>query len=181
MKSTRAPLEGLIIFEPRILADDRGYFFEVYHNERYAEYGIPPFVQDNHSYSKKGVLRGLHYQLPHSQGKLVGVTQGSVWDVAIDLRRASPTFGKWFGIQLDAESHRQMYIPPGFAHGYCVLSDSADFYYKCTDFYAPGSEHGIAWNDPDLNIQWPISNPVLSIKDTAYSPLNEIADEKLFA
>lgn len=138
-------------------------------------------MQDNYSRSKKNVLRGLHYQLPHPQGKLVGVTRGSVYDVVVDIRLSSPTFGNWFGIHLNDENQMQMYIPPGFAHGFCVLSDEADFYYKCTDFYAPGTEHGIIWNDEKLNIAWPISNPILSPKDEIYSSLYEIPHDQLFA
>jgi dTDP-4-dehydrorhamnose 3,5-epimerase len=181
MKISTAPIEGLIIIEPKIFHDERGYFFEVHHQQRFAELGIPAFVQDNHSRSTKGVLRGLHYQTPNAQGKLVGVLAGCVWDVAVDLRRSSRTFGQWFAVTLDAQSHRQMYIPPGFAHGYCVLSESADFYYKCTDFYTPSAEAGVAWDDPELAIKWPIDNPLLSPKDTCYPRLKEMTNEKLFA
>jgi|SRR5579885_2154765 dTDP-4-dehydrorhamnose 3,5-epimerase len=180
MKVTEGPLPGLLIIEPRVFNDNRGYFFEVFQQKRYAEFGIPAFVQDNVSRSARNVLRGLHYQLPHAQGKLVFVTRGSVWDVAVDIRTNSPTFGQWFGIHLNDENHTQFYIPPGFAHGFCVLSDEADFHYKCTDYYQPGSEHGIAWNDERLNIPWPVSNPVLSPKDEIYPALHEIAHEKLF-
>lgn len=181
MKIIAAELSGLFIFEPAIYQDSRGYFVEIYQAERFAELGIPPFVQDNYSHSIKNVIRGLHYQYPHAQGKLVGVTKGSVWDVAVDLRRSSKTFGKWFGITLDDQSHRQMYIPPGFAHGFCVLSDGADFYYKCTAPYAPQYEQGIAWNDNDLKITWPIADPILSKKDAAFPRLKEINHEKFFA
>lgn len=180
MKVTEAPLSGLMIFEPRIFADNRGYFYEVFQQNRYAECGLPRFVQDNVSRSKQNTLRGLHYQLPHEQGKLVWVTRGTVWDVAVDIRRTSPTFGQWFAITLSDENHTQMYIPPGFAHGFCVLSEEADFYYKCTDFYAPSSEQGIAWNDVNLNIPWPIKNPILSPKDEIYPSLYEITHECLF-
>jgi dTDP-4-dehydrorhamnose 3,5-epimerase len=181
MKITETRLSGLIILEPRVFHDNRGYFFEVFQQQRYAEYGLTSFVQDNVSRSKRGVLRGLHYQLPKAQGKLVWVTRGAVWDVAVDIRRGSPTFGKWFGITLNDENHMQMYIPPGFAHGFCVLSEEADFYYKCTDFYSPADEQGIAWNDATLNIPWPIQNPILAPKDEHYPSLNEITHEKLFA
>lgn len=181
MKMTEGPLSGLLIFEPKIFNDNRGYFFEVFQAERYADVGIPPFVQDNISRSTKNVLRGLHYQLPRAQGKLVWVTRGTVWDIALDIRVSSPTFGQWFSIILSDENHTQMYIPPGFAHGFCVLSDEADFYYKCTDFYTPKAEHGIAWNDTNLNIPWPIQHPILSPKDEVYPHLKDIPHENLFA
>lgn len=181
MKISTAPLEGLIIIEPKVFVDARGYFFETFQSQRYADLGIPAFVQDNVSRSNKNVLRGLHYQLPHAQGKLVWVTRGSVWDVVIDIRVKSPTFGQWFGITLSDENHLQMYIPPGFAHGFCVQSEVADFHYKCTDFYTPSAEHGIRWNDPKLNIPWPISHPITSPKDDIYPTLNEIPHDQLFA
>ncbi len=181
MKIIPTPIEGLIVFEPKLFHDERGYFFEVHHQQRFAQLGIPTFVQDNHSHSVQHVLRGLHYQSSHAQGKLVGVTQGEVWDVAVDLRRSSPTFGKWFGVNLDAKTHRQMYIPPGFAHGYCVLSATADFYYKCTDFYTPSAEGGLIWNDPQLAIEWPVKQPILSSKDMLYPSFKESVDEKIFA
>ncbi len=169
-----------MIIEPQLFVDQRGYFYEVFQQKRYADYGIPPMVQDNASRSKRNTLRGLHYQLPHAQGKLVWVTRGTVWDVAVDIRLQSPTFGKWFGITLSDENHTQFYIPPGFAHGFCVLSEEADFQYKCTDYYSPGAEHGIAWNDKKLNIPWPVTSPILSPKDEMYPSLHEIANEKLF-
>lgn len=181
MKVTETNLSGLLLIEPKILTDNRGYFFEGAQQTRYGQYGIPPFVQQNLSRSKKNVLRGLHYQLPQAQGKLVGVTHGEVWDVAVDIRRSSPTFGQWFGTVLNDQQHAQLYIPPGFAHGFCVLSESADFYYLCTDFYAPSCEHGILWNDPTLNIAWPVQQPILSAKDETYLHLNQIDHEKLFA
>ena len=181
MNIRQAPLQGLIIIEPKVFKDERGYFFETFQQQRYAELGIPAFVQDNISHSKKHVLRGLHFQHPHGQGKLVSVTRGSVFDVVVDIRRSSPTFGKSFAITLSDENHSQMFIPAGFAHGFCVLSDEADFSYKCTDYYAPQCEHGIAWNDPQLNIAWPTQHPLLSPKDQQYPSLNEIAHEKLFA
>lgn len=181
LKITHTPLDGIIIIEPKILCDSRGYFFEMYQQERFKELGIPPFIQDNHSLSKANVIRGLHYQQPNPQGKLVGVTQGTVWDVVVDIRQTSANYGKWFSIILDAEHHRQMYIPPGFAHGFCVLSEVAAFYYKCTQFYDPKAEQGIAWNDPSINIDWPIKNPILSEKDQHHPLLNEISHEKLFA
>lgn len=181
LDTMQGPLAGLIIINPRVFKDDRGYFFETFQEQRYKELGIPNFVQDNISRSQKNVLRGLHYQRPHTQGKLVSVIVGSVWDVVVDIRRSSPTFGQWFGITLSEENHTQMYIPPGFAHGFCVLSDEVIFAYKCTDFYAPKAEHGIAWNDPGLGIAWPITQPILSPKDEMYANLNEIAHDDLFA
>lgn len=180
MKITEGPLPGLLLIEPNVWVDNRGYFYEVYQENRYQEYQLPHFVQDNVSRSKRNVLRGLHYQLPHSQGKLVFVTRGNAWDVSVDLRINSPTFGQWFGIYLNEENHTQLYIPPGFAHGFCVLSDEADFHYKCTDYYFPNAEHGIAWNDVDLNISWPIEHPILSPKDATYPLLRELTNEKLF-
>lgn len=181
MKVTQGPLDGLVIIEPRLFHDNRGYFYEDFQKIRYSELGLPEFVQDNISRSKQNVIRGLHYQLPNSQGKLVGVTRGTIWDVVVDVRRSSPTFGQWFGITLSDENHVQMYIPPGFAHGFCVTSSEADFYYKCTDYYSPPAEHGIAWNDPKLNIPWPVKNPILSPKDEVYTPLHEIPHDQLFA
>jgi dTDP-4-dehydrorhamnose 3,5-epimerase len=181
MKITPGPLAGLLIIEPSVFKDERGYFFESHQQERYLEAGIPAFVQDNISHSKQHVLRGLHYQHPHAQGKLVGVIRGKVWDVAVDIRLQSPTFGQWFSIVLSDDNHNQLYIPPGFAHGFCVLSPEADFYYKCTDYYAPQSERGIIWNDKKLNIPWPVQQPILSPKDEIYPSLHEIAHEELFA
>lgn len=180
MKTKEAPLEGLIIIEPSVFNDNRGYFYEGYQQQRYAQLNMPSLVQDNVSRSQNNVIRGLHYQLPHAQGKLVGVTHGKVWDVVVDIRVKSSTFGQWFGIELSDENHIQMYVPPGFAHGFCVLSDSADFYYKCSDFYTPGCEHGIIWNDPSLNIHWPTTTPILSPKDEIYPSLREIPHEQLF-
>lgn len=168
MDIRQAPLPGLIIIQPKTFEDERGYFYESFQHKRYAELGIPPFVQDNSSRSKKNVLRGLHFQSPHPQGKLVYVTRGHVWDVAVDIRNNSPTYGQWFGLHLSDENHTQMYIPQGFAHGFCVLSDEADFHYKCTDYYFPEAEQGIIWNDKKLNIPWPLENPVLSAKDQLF-------------
>ena len=181
MKITNTPLSGLIIIDPIIHTDQRGFFFETFQQERYTDLGIPPFVQDNISRSKQHTLRGLNYQLPRSQGKLIWAIRGAIWDVVIDIRKNSKTFGQSFSIKLNDENHTQFYIPPGFAHGFCVLSNEADIYYKCTDFYMPACEHGILWNDPDLNISWPSSQPVLSAKDAKYPPLREIAQEHLFA
>ena len=156
------------LIKPRRFDDDRGFFQQTYHYDQYAEAGITTrFVQDNWSRSSKGVLRGLHYQLEHPQAKLVSVIHGEVFDVAVDIRQRSPTFGKWVGERLSAESGHQLYVPEGFAHGFLVLSDTVDFMYKCSDFYAPGDEYGIAWNDADLGIQWPDLGiePILAEKD----------------
>lgn len=180
MNITKGPLPGLLIITPRVFHDERGYFYESFNQKPYLDAGIPPFVQDNHSLSKKNVLRGLHYQLPHAQGKLVFVTRGKVWDVVVDIRQSSPTFMKWFSIELSDENHQQLYIPPGFAHGFCTLSETADFAYKCTDFYTPGAEHGIRYDDPALNIPWPVETPILSDKDKVYPSLKDIPAENLF-
>ena len=180
MQIIATPLAGLMIIEPRIFNDERGHFYELFQNNRYQQYGMPAFVQTNVSYSQQNVLRGLHYQLPNAQGKLVGVIKGAVFDVALDIRKNSPTFGQWFSVLLNDQNHLQMYIPPGFAHGFCVLSDGADFYYQCTDFYMPEAEKGIAWDDNEINITWPITEPILSPKDKNYPSLSEISDEHLF-
>jgi dTDP-4-dehydrorhamnose 3,5-epimerase len=180
MDIKHTPLDGLIILQPKTFKDERGYFYETFQQKRYADLGLPAFVQDNFSRSARNVIRGLHFQLPNAQGKLVYVTRGSVWDVVVDIRKSSKTFGQWFGIHLNDENHTQFYIPPGFAHGFCVLSDEADFHYKCTDFYMPGTEHGILWNDPQLNIPWPVQQPVLSPKDKLYPCLKDYEHEKLF-
>ena len=167
MKITKTHLLGCIVIEPKVFRDARGFFLETYQKEKYQEIGITEdFVQDNRSRSAKGVLRGLHFQTNQPQGKLVSVTSGAVYDVAVDLRPESATFGSYFGLVLSAELNNQLYIPPGFAHGFCVLSDSADFLYKCTQYYNPESESGIQWNDPTLRINWPISNPFVSEKDS---------------
>lgn len=181
MNITEGPLAGVKIIEPRVFSDDRGYFYESHQIKRYEEAGIPNLVQDNISLSKKNTVRGLHYQLPNQQGKLVWVTRGKVWDVMVDIRKSSPTFKKWFAIELSEEKPTQVYIPPGFAHGFCVLSDEAVFCYKCSDFYAPDAEHGIIWNDTELGIEWPVDTPVLSAKDEKYPTLSEIADDNLFS
>ncbi len=153
---TKCPIEGLYIIEPVVYQDERGYFTETYNARDMEEAGLQmKFVQDNQSGSSKGVLRGLHFQINHPQGKLVRVIKGNVFDVAVDLRKGSETFGKWFGIELSAENHKQFYISEGFAHGFLVLSDKAEFCYKCTDFYHPGDEGGLAWNDPSIGIAWP--------------------------
>jgi dTDP-4-dehydrorhamnose 3,5-epimerase len=177
MEIIKTSIPEVIVFIPPVFTDSRGYFLETYQQQKYAEAGISkPFVQDNQSYSTKNVLRGLHFQLRHPQAKLVRVTQGSVFDVAIDIRKNSPTFGKWHGEILSAENKKQMYIPENFAHGFCVLSDSAEFVYKCTDFYVPGDESGLIWNDKQLGIKWPIEQPILSDKDATLSSLADVLE-----
>lgn len=156
IKVTKCPIGGLYIIEPTVHGDDRGYFMETYNQKDFQEAGLNMvFVQDNQSMSTKGVLRGLHFQKQYPQGKLVRVIKGSVFDVAVDLRSNSETYGKWFGVELTAENKKQFYIPEGFAHGFLVLSDVAEFCYKCTDFYHPNDEGGLAWNDPEIGIEWP--------------------------
>nr|WP_315261623.1 dTDP-4-dehydrorhamnose 3,5-epimerase [uncultured Duganella sp.] len=171
MNVITTPLAGLMVLEPRVFGDDRGFFFESYNARRFAELtGVTAdFVQDNHSRSSKGVLRGLHYQIQQAQGKLVRATAGAVFDVAVDIRKSSPTFGQWYGIELSAENKRQMWIPPGFAHGFVVTSDTAEFLYKTTDYWAPEHERAILWNDPAIGIDWPQLDaaPLLSGKDQA--------------
>ena len=180
MKVITTELPGVLLIEPHVFGDQRGFFMETYHQARYQESGIPDrFVQDNHSRSRRGVLRGLHYQPVQPQGKLVWVARGQVFDVAVDIRRGSPTFGRWAGAVLDDSNHHQFYIPPGFAHGFCVLSEEADFFYKCTDYYHPQSEQGILWNDPAIGIDWPIQEPLLSAKDLRLPLLAEQVPEKL--
>lgn len=181
MNITDGPLAGIKIIEPRVFSDNRGYFYESHQSQRYRDAGIPDLVQDNISRSQKNTLRGLHYQQPNAQGKLVWVTRGKVWDVMVDIRQSSPTFKQWFGIELSDEKPTQVYIPPGFAHGFCVLSDEATFCYKCSDYYAPQAEHGIIWNDSEIGIEWPIDQPILSGKDEQYPSLSEIKHDNLFA
>ncbi len=171
MKVTQTKLDGVLILEPKVFGDDRGFFMESF-NQRVFDEAVGQhieFVQDNHSRSTKGVLRGLHYQLEQAQGKLVRVTRGAVFDVAVDIRRSSPTFGQWIGAELTEENQRQLWVPPGFAHGFLVLSDIADFLYKTTSYYAPQYERAIAWDDPSVGIKWPeaFALPVLSDKDRA--------------
>lgn len=166
MKVIATKIPDVFLIEPNVFGDTRGFFLESFHANRYTEAGIPgPFVQDNQSRSVKGVLRGLHFQKQYPQGKLVYVIQGSVFDVAVDIRQDSPTFKQWVGVTLTAESHQQFYVPPGFAHGFCVLSEVADFHYKCTDYYYPEDEGSLRWDDPEIGIAWPINQPVLSNKD----------------
>lgn len=180
MKIIETKLPGVFVLEPKVFTDDRGYFLETWNSKRYEQAGIPgPFVQDNISFSKKGILRGLHFQYPQSQGKLIQVLSGEVLDVVVDISVDSPTYGEWFDEVLSESNHRQMYVPPGFAHGYCVMSEMALFSYKCTDFYNPETEHGIIWNDPDIGIKWPIDQPSLSPKDEAYPRLKDLRPENL--
>ena len=176
MKVTETALPGVRIIEPRVHGDARGFFLETFQVERYRQdAGIDlPFVQDNHSRSRRGVLRGLHSQSPNPQGKLVRVARGEVFDVAVDIDPASRTFGTWVGVTLSEENHRQLWIPPGYAHGFVVLSDIADFEYKCTDYYNAAAEVGVIWNDPDIGIDWPIEDPQLSKKDQALPTLAQI-------
>lgn len=169
MKIVRTEIPDVITIEPQVFGDDRGFFMETFHAKKFAEAGLHlECVQDNHSLSTKGVLRGLHYQIKQPQGKLIRVISGEVFDVAVDIRRSSPTFGKWVGEYLSAENKKLMWVPPGFAHGFLVLSERAEFVYKCTDFYAPDHERSILWNDPEIGIEWPIEKgiePILSKKD----------------
>lgn len=180
MNVSAAPIPDIKIIQPQRFGDARGYFMETYHAQRYRQAGIDAvFVQDNLSRSRKGVLRGLHYQHPNGQGKLVQVLEGAVLDVAVDIRRGSPTFGKWVAVELSADNGLQMYIPVGFAHGFVVLSDWALFSYKCTAFYDPSTEGGVLWNDPQLGIDWRIAEPILSEKDKKNLPLASIPPERL--
>ncbi len=173
MNVVATELEGVLVIEPRVFADPRGFFFESYHADRYAAAGLPArFVQDNHSCSAPRTLRGLHYQLRRPQGKLVRVLRGSIFDVAVDIRRGSPTFGRWVGVELSADNKRQLYVPPGYAHGFCVPDEASEVEYKCTDFYAAEDERGVVWNDPTVAIAWPVTKPLLSERDGAFQPLS---------
>lgn len=176
MKVTETRLPGVLIIEPKVHGDARGFFLESFSAARYREAGVAlEFVQDNHSRSRRGVLRGLHSQAAHPQGKLVRCARGEVFDVAVDIEPASPTFGQWVGARLSDENHRQLWIPPGYAHGFLVLSELADFEYKCTAYYDPADEIGVAWNDPDIGIEWPLPEPLLSAKDAALPSLSSLA------
>jgi len=177
MKVSSTELPEVLIIEPTVYGDSRGYFLETYHVQKYQQAGLSvQFVQDNYSHSSIGILRGLHAQIHRPQGKLVWVMKGEIFDVAVDIRRGSKTFGHWIGSYLSGENFRQCYIPPGFAHGYCVVSEEADVVYKCTEMYDPTDELTIPWDDPDINITWPIPNPILSEKDLKARPLSEILD-----
>ncbi len=170
-------LPGVLLIEPEVFGDQRGFFFESYHESKYAAGGVlPKFVQDNHSLSAKGILRGLHLQLREPQGKLLRVLEGKVYDVVVDVRRGSPDFGRRFCVELSAENFKQIYVPPGFAHGFCVLSERAQVEYKVTTFYDPGSEVSLLWDDPALGIPWPFKDPVLSKKDAAGKTLAQLSD-----
>lgn len=168
MKVTATALPGVLMIEPRLFSDDRGFFMETYNRARFAEHGIPDeFVQDNQSRSRRKVVRGLHFQEPNGQGKLLQVASGAIFDVAVDVRRGSPTFGKWFGLELSAHNHLQLWVPPGFAHGFLSLQDDTDVIYKCTTLYDPDSERSILWNDPAIGIEWPSGTPIISARDRA--------------
>jgi dTDP-4-dehydrorhamnose 3,5-epimerase len=180
MQRIETSLPGVFELRPVVHRDGRGFFIETYHQAKLAGLGITDtFLQDNHSYSVRGTLRGLHYQLRQPQAKLCRVVQGEVLDIALDIRIGSPNFGKWTSVLLSAEQQNQIYVPAGFAHGFLALSETVQFLYKCGDFYNPADEHGIAWNDPDLNIGWGVLEPVLSVRDTNYSPLAQIPREFL--
>jgi len=182
MKVVETPLPGVLILEPKVFGDERGFFMETWSRERYGKAGIDvDFVQDNLSSSRRGVLRGLHFQNPLAQGKLVHVLAGEVFDVAVDLRRGSPTFGQWHGVILSGENKRQYWVPPGFAHGFCVTSESALFAYKCTELYAPEHEKSIRWDDPALAIDWPVADPQVSEKDRMAPLLADMDPGALFS
>lgn len=171
-------IPDVLCIEPKVFYDYRGRFSETFHAARYAEIGLGPFVQDNVSHSVQATLRGLHFQHPNPQGKLVFALVGEIFDVAVDIRQDSPTFGHWVGEILSGENHRQLWVPPGFAHGFCVLSERATVMYKCTDFYAPVSEHALHWADPDLGITWPVKYPLVSPKDNAAMSWNQYLGRK---
>ena len=180
MKVTPTSLPDVRIIEPKAFEDRRGFFMETYHQRRYEQSNIDCiFVQDNLSHSVRGILRGLHYQLQYPQAKLVQVIRGAIFDVAVDIRQGSPTFGKWIGAHISDKNRHQIFVPEGFAHGFCVLSETADVLYKCTDFYAPDDEGGILWSDPGIGIDWPINDPLLSDKDSHYPCLKDVALERL--
>jgi len=175
MTFTPTSLPGILLITPKVFGDERGFFMESYRRELFEEAGIPPLVQDNHSRSVRDTLRGLHYQHPYGQGKLIRVTSGVVFDVLVDVRRASPTFGKWEGHELSESNKRQLWVPPGFAHGFCVLSESADFLYKCSEYYHPETEYTLLWNDETVGVEWPVRDPILSEKDMKGKRLNELS------
>jgi dTDP-4-dehydrorhamnose 3,5-epimerase len=180
MKLLKTQLEEVFVIEPPVFQDSRGFFMETFHRERYEALGLhADFCQDNLSFSSKNTLRGLHYQLPHEQAKLVQVLQGEIFDVAVDIRRGSPSFGRAVGVTLSGSNRRQLFIPRGFAHGFCVLSETALFAYKCSDFYAPDCDRGVQWSDPALGIAWPIEKPLLSAKDQRLPLLEDIPEEQL--
>ncbi len=175
IKVTETPLSGVLLIEPRVFEDDRGFFMETFNADDFANAGLPVnFVQDNHSRSSQNVLRGLHYQYPQWQGKLVRTILGEIFDVAVDIRRDSPTYGEWYGATLSDANKLQLYIPPGFAHGFCVMSEIADVVYKCTTLYKPSDDAAVRWNDLDIGIEWPIKNPLVSAKDAAAPALQDV-------
>jgi len=181
MKVTTCEISGLLVLEPKIYTDNRGFFLETWNKNRYHDFGLGvDFVQDNLSFSKRGILRGLHFQNPKPQGKLVQVLDGEVFDVAVDLRQSSPTFGRWHALVLSAEKKRQFYVPHGFAHGFVVLSESALFQYKCTEFYSSEYELSIRWDDPDIGIEWPVEPPIVSEKDAKGLRLRDLRPDQLF-
>ena len=176
MKVENTKLSGVVVITPQVFGDDRGFFMETYNAEKTVGLGVPGvFVQDNHSRSTQGVLRGMHFQYPQWQGKLVRAISGEIYDVAVDMRADSETFGQWFGIYLNDENKQQLYVPPGFAHGFCVTSEIADVAYKCTSDYQPNQDTGFRWNDPEVGIEWPIENPVLSEKDAKLKPFSSLS------
>ena len=181
MKIVPTRIDGVVVIEPEVFGDNRGFFMETFNRARYAAAGVvtEPFVQDNLSCSRRGVLRGLHFQNPDPQGKLVYVLEGEVFDVAVDIRAGSPTFSEWVGVRLSSENRRQLYVPPDFAHGFVVLSETALFAYKCTAAYNPAAEGSIAWDDPDIGIEWPIKDPILSEKDRGAQRLGQVAPTRL--
>lgn len=180
MTTIETNIPGLLLFEPRVFEDERGAFQECYHADRYRALGLgAPFVQDNLSRSHRGVLRGLHFQKRHPQGKLIWVLRGAIYDVVVDLRSGSPTFGEHAAVELSEANRRQLWIPPGFAHGFCVLGDHADIYYKCTDVYHPDDEGGLRWDDPSLGIDWPVDEPLLSERDLRHPTLSELGPDDL--
>tara|TARA_Y100000782_G_C10083723_1_gene223140 strand:+ start:255 stop:791 length:537 start_codon:yes stop_codon:yes gene_type:complete len=177
MNIIETELPGVLIIEPKVFGDKRGFFKETFQADRYTDAGIDAtFVQDNFSRSTKGVLRGLHFQVSRPQGKLVSCSRGEVFDVAVDIDPTSATYGNYVGVMLSEDNHRQLWVPPGYAHGFCVLSETADFQYKCTDYYHPEDEAGIMWDDPTVSIDWPISNPKLSEKDLSFPSLSELTN-----
>ena len=181
MQALQTRLDGPVLIEPRVFGDERGFFLETWRAGAWADHGVPDaFVQDNHSRSRRGTLRGIHFQTSPGQGKLVRCARGRVWDVVVDLRRDSDTFGQWEGFELDDEAHRQLWVPVGFGHGFCVLSDTADVVYKCTSAYDPATEAGLRYDDPDVGIDWPEGEPIVSERDRTAPSLAEIADELPF-
>jgi dTDP-4-dehydrorhamnose 3,5-epimerase len=178
LRFVNTDLPGVVIVEPEVFGDDRGLFFEVFHADKYAAAGLPSrFVQDNHSYSERGVVRGLHGQMGSPQGKLVRVVRGEIFDVAVDVRRGSPAFGRWIGVVLSADNRAQLFIPPDFLHGFCVTGEGAEVEYKCTAVYDPKSEFGVRWDDPEIGIDWPVKDPVVSPRDAAAPRLSEVQDD----